>query len=119
MSLSEYFLCCICSQLHTEKPLPSNKYNDLLTLIKYIFAESMHHTDNQSILYGILYLAMRIVNQKMPMIKELSKYSEYWESEARWDSILKHIHAHVSKDYPSKKVSSQFTMATTILRRKG
>jgi hypothetical protein len=77
----------------------------------------MHHADNQSILYGILYLAMRIVNQGMPMIKELSKYAEYWESDNRWDSILKHIHAHVSKDYPSKKVTHQLRKASTILRR--
>lgn len=69
MASSEYFICCMCSRLHTEKSLPSNKYNDLLTLVKYIFAESMQHPDNQAVLYGILYLSLRVVNQGVPMIK--------------------------------------------------
>ena len=117
IKLSEYFLCCMCSHLHTEKSLPSDKYNDLLTLVKYIFAESMQHNDNQSVLYSILYLSLRVVNQGVPMIKELSKYREYWENEARWEAMYNLISSYMNKDHNSKRLNTQLRRADTILRR--
>lgn len=77
----------------------------------------MQHADNQAVLYSILYLSLRIINQGLPMIKELNKYREYWENEARWEAILKHIHGYMQRDHASRRVTSHLRKADTIFQR--
>jgi hypothetical protein len=87
---TEYFISSLSSRLFTEVNLPLEKYNDLLALMKYLFAEAFdsgkYHT-----LYSLLWIAMRIHHNGQYLIRHFNKYDDFLNDQRIWFQMLEYL----------------------------
>ena len=81
--------------------LSPSKYQDLLSIIKYIFGMLIESCNKEqiNIIVSILNISTRVTYKNLYPIKELSKYKDYWTQDEIWLSLFQ----AVDKQKKSKK----------------
>lgn len=78
---TEYFLSNVSHRLFTEINLPENKYNELLAIAKYLFASAAEGAGNYSILYSLLWIAVRVHHNGDYLIHHINRNKDFWRNE--------------------------------------
>jgi hypothetical protein len=91
MRWANYFLGRLKSSLHTEIKLGNNKFRELASIIKYIFALVVEAEDNEAVLYSLLYISYRVSCKDHYLIRELGKHDDFWRQTTLWNSIVQYI----------------------------
>lgn len=86
---TDYFLTCLTSRLYTEVNLPLEKYNDLLAISKFLFAQAYESTHFATI-YSLLWIALRVHHSHQYLIKHFNKYDFLDEPEV-WFKMLDYL----------------------------
>ena len=103
----EYFLGCVCSKLFTEVALDKDKYDELATMVKIMFANLSEAKGRAHILYKILYIALRVSLRGIHLISELSKYKEHWEDKKRWGELVDFLKLELDNQNKQKQAQTQ------------
>lgn len=87
---TEYFLSILTGKLYTEVNLPLEKYNDLLAIMKYLFAEAFE-ASNHPTMYSLLWIALRVHHNGQYLIRHFNKYQDFLEEQEMWFKMLEYL----------------------------
>ena len=91
MRWTNYFLTKLKNSLYTEITFNNNKFRELASIVKYIFAIVVEADDNESVLYSLLYISYRVRCKDQYLIRELGKHCDFWKNHFLWNNIVEYI----------------------------
>ena len=91
MRWTNYFLTKLKNSLYTEITFNNNKFRELASIVKYIFAIVVEADDNESVLYSLLYISYRVRCKDQYLIRELGKHGDFWKNHFLWNNIVEYI----------------------------